>query len=66
MPAKRWAITHKLHHFAPAAVREAQRLLASGDLDVSPLLSGSLPLLDLAEALGRVGRGEGIKYELIP
>lgn len=68
--------THRVHydeitcagvfHFAPRSVREAQRLLASGEADVSPLVSGRLGLEELPRALDLVGRGEGIKYALLP
>jgi len=53
-------------HFTPRAVAEARRLLVEKALDVDPLISGTLPLDDLAEALSRIGRGEGIKYALVP
>ena len=68
--------THRVHydeittmgvfHFAPRSVQEAQRLLASGEVNVAPLVSGSLPLSDLPRALDLIGRGEGIKYALLP
>jgi L-iditol 2-dehydrogenase len=68
--------THRVHydeiacagvfHFAPRSVAEAQRLLASGETDVSRMLSGTMPLEDLPLALDLVGRGEGIKYALTP
>lgn len=53
-------------HFAPRSVKEAQRLLASGEVDVSRMISGVMPLQDLPRALDLVGRGEGIKYALVP
>jgi L-iditol 2-dehydrogenase len=53
-------------HFTPRAVREARRLLVEGRLDVEPLLSGTLGLAQLPEALERIGRGEGVKYALVP
>lgn len=53
-------------HFTPRAVREAARLLIERRIDVAPLVSGSLPLERLSEALERMGRGEGVKYALVP
>jgi L-iditol 2-dehydrogenase len=68
--------THRVHydeiscagvfHFAPRSVKEAQRLLASGEVDVSRMISGVMPLEELPRALDLVGRGEGIKYALVP
>ena len=68
--------THRVHydeiscagvfHFAPRSVKEAQRLLASGEVDVARLVSGVLPLDQLPRALDLIGRGEGIKYALLP
>lgn len=52
-------------HFTPADVRAAYRLL-DGGLDVSPLISGRLPLSKLSVALERLSRGEGVKYAIIP
>jgi L-iditol 2-dehydrogenase len=53
-------------HFTPAAVAEARELLVSGAIDVRPLISGHYPLSRLEEALGRLLRGEGIKYAILP
>jgi len=47
-------------------VKEAHRLLAEGIIDVAPLLSGTLPLAELPLAFERIGRGEGVKYALVP
>ena len=68
--------THRVHydeittmgvfHFAPRSVKEAQRLLASGEVNVAPLMSGTLKLDELPRALDLIGRGEGIKYALLP
>ena len=68
--------THRVHydeittmgvfHFAPRSVKEAQRLLASGEVNVAPLISGTLRLEELPLALDLIGRGEGIKYALLP
>ncbi len=53
-------------HFTPEAVAEARELLVSGDIDVSPLISGRFPLTDLERALQLLSRGDGLKYALIP
>ena len=53
-------------HFTPAAVAEARELLITGAIDVSPLISGRLPLAELESALQRLMRGEGLKYALLP
>jgi len=53
-------------HQSPRAVREAQRLLASGEIDVAPLVSERLPLESLPTALERVARGECLKIALAP
>jgi L-iditol 2-dehydrogenase len=68
--------THRMHydeitatgvfHQSPRSVREAQRLLASGELDVAPLISETLPLESLPQALDRVARGECLKLALAP
>jgi L-iditol 2-dehydrogenase len=58
--------TMGVFHFAPRSVAVAQRLLASGEIDVAPLVSGTMPLEDLPLALDLIGRGEGVKYALLP
>jgi 2-desacetyl-2-hydroxyethyl bacteriochlorophyllide A dehydrogenase len=50
-----------LRSFAPAA-----ELLASGTVDVRPLLSPPLPLADFGAALSRVRAGQGIKTHVRP
>jgi len=50
-----------LRSFAPAA-----ELLASGAVDVRPLLSPALPLEDFGAALNRVRAGQGIKTHVRP
>ncbi len=50
-----------LRSFAPAA-----ELLASGTVDVRPLLSPPLPLEDFGAALNRVRSGQGIKTHVRP
>jgi threonine dehydrogenase-like Zn-dependent dehydrogenase len=50
-----------LRSFAPAV-----ELLASGAVDVRPLLSPPLPLEDFGAALNRVRTGQGIKTHVRP
>jgi L-iditol 2-dehydrogenase len=53
-------------HFTPRAVREAAELLRRQMLPLRPLLTDSLPLPRVEEALRRLERGEGIKYVIEP
>lgn len=68
--------THRIHydeitlrgvfHFTPADVRRAFKLLASGKLNTRILISGQYPLTGLSKALDKLGKGQGIKYAIIP
>lgn len=58
--------TMGVFHFTPRAVAEARRLLVEGALEMDAMLSGSMSLDELPEALARIGRGEGVKYALVP
>jgi L-iditol 2-dehydrogenase len=53
-------------HFAPREVAQAREYLLPGDLELDPLISGTLPLADLPEALRRLAAGEGIQYAIDP
>jgi L-iditol 2-dehydrogenase len=53
-------------HFSPADVVEASKQLASGELELDPLVSGCLPLERLPEALRRLGAGEGLQFAIDP
>ncbi|MEM7249713.1 MAG: zinc-binding dehydrogenase [Acidobacteriota bacterium] len=55
-----------IFHFAPRAVAEARRLLVEGELDIAAMLSGTMPLDELPQALDLIGRGAGVKYALLP
>ncbi|MGE5237330.1 MAG: zinc-dependent alcohol dehydrogenase [Chloroflexota bacterium] len=67
--------THRLHydeltlkgvfHFTPRDVGQARRLL-TGHLQVTRLITATLPLGDLSLAFGKLANGEGIKYEIVP
>ncbi|MCE5312188.1 MAG: alcohol dehydrogenase catalytic domain-containing protein [Nitrospiraceae bacterium] len=52
-------------HFTPADVAEAKKLLEQG-LDISSIITGSYPLVDLEKALVRLGKSDGLKYAIIP
>lgn len=53
-------------HFTPADVKKAYTLLKKGGIEVSRLISGSYPLKDIGKAFGKLTKGEGIKYALVP
>jgi L-iditol 2-dehydrogenase len=52
-------------HYTPAEAREAMRLLASGEVDPSPLLSDRGTLSDLPRFLAAQARREGIRYAVV-
>ncbi len=68
--------THRLHydeitlrgvfHFTPDDVKKAYALLCSGKLDVSRLISGRYTLKNTSKAFGKLSKGIGIKYVIIP
>jgi L-iditol 2-dehydrogenase len=53
-------------HYSPDDAREALRLLASGEVDPSPLLTDQGALSDLPRFLAAQRRGEGIRYAVRP
>lgn len=53
-------------HFTPADVREAYELLASGSIDVKPLISGEYPLDKLRAAFDALIAKIGVKYVITP
>lgn len=53
-------------HFKPADVKKAYALLCSGKLDVSRLISGRYSLENTSKAFGKLSKGIGIKYAIIP
>jgi L-iditol 2-dehydrogenase len=53
-------------HFGPADVAMARDYLLSGAIDPDPLISGILPLEELATAFERMQAGEGIQYIIDP
>jgi len=68
--------THRFHyeqvamtspfHFTPAAVRRSWEMLSAAAFPPQALVTDSLPLPELGEALARHQRGEGIKFAVIP
>jgi len=53
-------------HFTPDAVKKAYDILASGKINVKPLITAEMPLRDLPKAFELLMKGEGIKYALMP
>ncbi len=53
-------------HHTPRYVETALGLLASGAVPAAPFISGERPLADVVEALEATGRGEAIKYAIVP
>jgi len=53
-------------HYKPSDVAQAYKLLSSGRIKVSGLISGEYPLHDLKTAFEKLLSGEGIKYAIIP
>jgi L-iditol 2-dehydrogenase len=53
-------------HHTPALIRRAVAMLADGTLDPSPLVSGTMALGEVPEALARMSRGEALKVLIDP
>lgn len=53
-------------HFSPPDVARAREHLLSGRLQLAPLISGSLSLAELPEAMKRLQNGEGLQYAINP
>ena len=53
-------------HHTPHYVETALGLLATGAVPAAPFLSGERPLAGVVEALEATGRGEAIKYAIVP
>ncbi len=49
-------------HYTPAEAREALAVLASGEIDPAPLLSGRGPLSDIPRFLAAQQNGEGVRF----
>jgi L-iditol 2-dehydrogenase len=57
---------YSLFHHTPAFVKLAFDWLSTGKLDPTPLITDTLPLPQLEQALQHMLSGEGFKYALIP
>jgi L-iditol 2-dehydrogenase len=53
-------------HFSPADVAKAREILLSGAIDADGLISATLPLDGLGEALERLHNGDGVQYAIDP
>jgi len=53
-------------HFNPAAVAKAVEFIESGEMPTEHLVSGSYKLEQIERAFGKMQKGEGIKYEILP
>ncbi len=53
-------------HHTPRTVEQSVNLLASGQVDVRPMLSGTIPLKDVEEGLLQMKRSEVIKLAVDP
>jgi L-iditol 2-dehydrogenase len=53
-------------HYTPDEARAALAMLASKEIDPTPLLSGRVPLADLRRALDAQRRRDGIRYAVFP
>ena len=53
-------------HYTPEEARRGLSMLASGEIDPTPLVSGRLPLADLPRALDAQRRREAIRYAVFP
>lgn len=58
-------ITSTFHH-TPQDIREALRLLGSGGMDLSGLISAEAPLDALPQILGQMPQGDGLKTMIVP
>lgn len=53
-------------HYTTPDLVEAHRLLATGEVDLSLLITDTHPLAALPDVFAKLERGEGIKYALLP
>jgi L-iditol 2-dehydrogenase len=53
-------------HYTPAEARQAMAMLASGEIDPAPLLSGRGALSELPRFLDAQRKRQGIRYAVIP
>ncbi len=55
-----------LFHHTPRHFRRALELIATGDLDPAPLITDTMPMRRVVEALEKVGEGKAMKIALTP
>ena len=53
-------------HYRPEEAREAMRMLSTGEIDPTPLVTDRGPLSDLPRFLAAERRREGIRYAVFP
>ncbi len=53
-------------HYRPPDVEEAHRLLATGVIDVRPIISGVRDLGSIIDVFASLDRGNGVKYAILP
>ncbi len=53
-------------HYRPRDVEEAYQLLATGGIDVRPLVTGVKELTGIIDVFASLDRGNGVKYAILP
>lgn len=53
-------------HYRPADVDEAHRLLATGVIDLRPVISGVRDLAGIVDVFASLDRGHGVKFAILP
>jgi L-iditol 2-dehydrogenase len=53
-------------HYRPRDVEEAYQLLATGGIDVRPLVTGVKELTGIVDVFASLDRGNGVKYAILP
>ncbi|PJF30488.1 MAG: dehydrogenase [Candidatus Thermofonsia Clade 1 bacterium] len=53
-------------HHTPRTVEQALHMLISGQVNVKPMISGTIPLREVEEGLNRMARSEVIKLAVLP
>ncbi len=53
-------------HFRPADVEEAYRLLATGSINVRPIITEVKPLASIVDVFAALDGGVGVKYAILP
>jgi L-iditol 2-dehydrogenase len=53
-------------HYRPADVEEAHRLLATGAVNLRPIISGVRDLAGIVDVFASLDRGHGVKFAILP